>query len=237
MAVAAGEPMAVAIVAAAGAGDRLGAGAPKALVELAGRPMVGWCLEALAAAETVTAVVIAAPPGLEQDLERAAREAAPGLDARVATGGASRSESVSRALAHTGDAPIVLVHDAARPLVTAGLVDRCLERLEGWGCDGVVAAARAVDTVKETDAGGRVLATLERASLWIVQTPQAFRTEVLRRALEGPGVERAYDDAQLVEAVGGDVRVVEAPRHNLKVTTPLDLSIAELLLAERAGGA
>ena len=96
-------------------------------------------------------------------------------------GGASRSESVARALAETaGRVDVVLVHDAARPLVTAELIDRCVSQLEHWGCDGVVAAARAVDTIKEADAGGRVIATLERSRLWAVQTPQVFQPRVAR---------------------------------------------------------
>ena len=111
---------------------------------------------------------------------------------------------------------MVAVHDAARPLVTAELLDRCVSQLERWGCDGVVAAARAVDTIKEADAGGRVLATLERSRLWAVQTPQAFRARPLARALADGDLDRAYDDAQLVEEAGGDVRIVEAPRQNFK---------------------
>jgi 2-C-methyl-D-erythritol 4-phosphate cytidylyltransferase len=202
------------------------------MVELGGRPMVAWCLEAMARAASIHAAVVAAPPGHEDALREVARAAAPGLSVTVVTGERSRSESVARALAAAGHA-VVAVHDAARPLLEAALVDRCIERLGHWGCDGTVAAARAVDAVKEADAGGRVLATLDRASLWAVQTPQVFRAEVLRRALAGPGLDRAYDDAQLVEAAGGDVRIVEAPRHNLKVTTPTDLRIAALLLAER----
>ena len=128
----------------------------------------------------------------------------------------------------------MLVHDAARPLVTDELIDRCVAQLEHWGCDGVVAAARAVDTIKESDSGGSVIATLERSRLWAVQTPQVFRLESLEQALAGGDLPRAYDDAQLVEAAGGDVRIVEAPRQNLKVTTPHDLRVAAWLLEERA---
>lgn len=196
--------------------------------------MVAWCLAALAAAESIDDVVLAAPPGSEEDLERVAAEAAPGLPVTVVTGGKSRSESVAIALASAGG-DLIAVHDAARPLLEPELADRCVERLCHWQCDGVVAAARAVDAVKESDSGGRVLATLERSNLWTVQTPQVFGAEILRRALAGPDLERAYDDAQLVEDAGGDVRIVEAPRHNLKVTSPTDLRIAELLLADRHG--
>jgi 2-C-methyl-D-erythritol 4-phosphate cytidylyltransferase len=128
-------------------------------------------------------------------------------------------------------ASALVIHDAARPLAAPALFDRCIERLEHWRCDGVVAAARAVDTVKEADAGGRVIATLERGTLWVVQTPQVFQADSLLRGLREGDLSRATDDAQLVEAVLGDIRVVEAPRHNLKVTTEQDLRIAELLIA------
>ena len=225
--------MATALLAAAGTGERIGVGVPKALVELAGRPMAAWSLLALEAAASIDRVVIAAPPGREADLEALAKQLAPGLAARIVPGGASRSESVSRALGEAAGASIVLVHDAARPLVTDELIDRCVSQLEHWGCDGVVAAARAVDTIKESDSGGRVIATLERSRLWAVQTPQVFRLASLDQALAGGDLSRAYDDAQLVEAAGGDVRIVEAPGQNLKITTLHDLRVAAWLLEER----
>jgi 2-C-methyl-D-erythritol 4-phosphate cytidylyltransferase len=225
--------MATALVAAAGAGERRGKRGPKALVDVAGRPLVAWCLAALAGSSSVDALVIAAPAGFEDAVRELSSRAAPELPATVVSGGATRSSSVANALDAAPSAELVLVHDAARPLVTAVLVDRCVERLRGWDCDGVVAAARATDAVKETDAGGRVIATLERANLWAVQTPQVFKADVLRPALASAALERAYDDAQLVEAAGGDVRVVEAPRENMKVTTPFELRVAELLLSSR----
>jgi 2-C-methyl-D-erythritol 4-phosphate cytidylyltransferase len=224
--------VATALLAAAGSGERLGAQAPKALVEVAGRPLAAWSLLAFDAAVTIDAVVIAAPPQAVAEFARLARETAPDLRAHVVPGGDSRSESVARALAETpAEVELVAVHDAARPLVTPELLDRCVSQLERWGCDGVVAAARAVDTIKEADAGGRVLATLERSRLWAVQTPQAFQARALARALADSNLESAYDDAQLVEATGGDVRIVEAPRQNFKVTTAHDLRVAASLLA------
>jgi 2-C-methyl-D-erythritol 4-phosphate cytidylyltransferase len=225
--------VATALLAAAGSGERLGAGTPKALVELAGRPMAAWSLLAFDAAETIDAVVIAAPPEAVAGFARLATEVVPDLPAHVVPGGDSRSESVARALAETPEeVDVVAVHDAARPLVTAELLDRCVSQLERWGCDGVVAAARAVDTIKEADAGGRVLATLERSRLWAVQTPQVFEARALARALAEGDLERAYDDAQLVEAAGGDVRIVEAPRQNFKVTTVHDMRVAASLLSK-----
>jgi 2-C-methyl-D-erythritol 4-phosphate cytidylyltransferase len=226
--------VATAVVAAGGAGERLGAGTPKALVELAGRPMVAWPLAALEASQRVTSAVIAAPPGHEDEIESVAREAVTELTVTVATGGDTRSESVANAIATLeGSYELLLIHDAARPLARPELFDRCVERLDHWRCDGVVAAARAVDTIKEADAGGRVIATLERGTLWVVQTPQVFQGDSLLRGLREGDLSRATDDAQLVEAVGGDIRVVESPRHNVKVTNEQDLRIAELLLGQR----
>jgi 2-C-methyl-D-erythritol 4-phosphate cytidylyltransferase len=225
--------MATALLAAAGAGGRLGAGTPKAFAEAGGRPLIAWCLAALEAAGTVDRVVIAYPPDHERAVEEIARAAAPSLPVTLTAGGASRSHSVKNALAALEEPGEVLVHDAARPLVTPELIDRCVEQLRKWGCDGVVAAARAVDTIKEADAGGRVIATLERSRLWAIQTPQVFGSDILRAALERGDLSRAYDDAQLVEWIGGDVRIVEAPRNNFKVTTQHDLRVAEWLLEER----
>jgi 2-C-methyl-D-erythritol 4-phosphate cytidylyltransferase len=126
---------------------------------------------------------------------------------------------------------VFVVHDAARPLVTPELVGRCLDALEP-GVDAAIAAAQVTDTVKEAGADGRVLRTLDRSSLWAIQTPQVFRADVLRRALEvgDDALAAATDDAALVEAAGGTVRVVEAPAENLKVTGPTDLRLAEALL-------
>jgi 2-C-methyl-D-erythritol 4-phosphate cytidylyltransferase len=223
-------------LAAAGAGGRLGAGTPKALADVAGRPLFAWSLEALAAATTVDRVVIAFPPDCEEAVATVARATAPSLAISLTPGGTSRSHSVKNALAAIEGADEVLVHDAARPLVGAALIDRCVEQRAKWSCDGVVAAARAVDTIKEADAGGRVIATLERSHLWAIQTPQVFTAAILRAALDRGDLERAYDDAQLVEWIGGDVRIVEAPRHNFKVTTQHDLRVAEWLLQERREG-
>jgi 2-C-methyl-D-erythritol 4-phosphate cytidylyltransferase len=225
--------MATAVVAAGGSGERLRAGIPKALVPILGKPMIAWCLAALERSERVDSAVIAAPPGHEDETEAIAADSLE-MPFTIATGGETRSESVANAIGALEGSSQLVIHDAARPLATPELFDRCVERLDHWGCDGVVAAARAVDTIKEADAGGRVIATLERGTLWVVQTPQAFQRGSLLKALERGDLARATDDAQLVEAVGGDIRIVEAPRHNLKVTTEQDLRIAELLLAGRA---
>ena len=196
--------------------------------------MVAWCLAALAAAESIDDVVLAAPPGSEEELERVAAEAAPGLPVTVVTGGKSRSESVAIALASGRRRPDR--RPRRRPAAAGARAgDRCVERLRHWRCDGVVAAARAVDAVKESDSGGRVLGDARAVEPMGGADAAGLRRRDPARALAGPDLERAYDDAQLVEDAGGDVRIVEAPRHNLKVTSPTDLRIAELLLADRHG--
>ena len=207
----------VGIVPAGGSGERLGADRPKAFVLLGGRPLLDWSLEALS--ESCDRVVAAVPPGHEQPPDRVA-------------GGASRSESVRNALAAAPDATIAVVHDAARPLVAPDLVRRCLDALVD-GVDGAIAAAPVTDTVKEVDDDGLVMRTLDRGRLWAIQTPQVFRADVLRRALEASAetLAAATDDASLVEAAGGRVMVVEAPPENVKVTSPLDLKLAEALLS------
>jgi 2-C-methyl-D-erythritol 4-phosphate cytidylyltransferase len=217
--------MAVALVVAAGRGERLGTPVPKAFVMLAGRPMVEWSIAALRGVAAIEEIVVAMPPGVE----------APAGTVGV-VGGAERSHSVRAALAAARPADSVVVHDAARPLVSAALVSACLDALDD--ADAAIAAAPVTDTIKQC-ADGRVERTLDRSRLWAVQTPQAFRRDALARALALPDavVGAATDDAALVESLGGTVRVVEAPRENLKVTTPLDLRVAELLLSERAGGA
>lgn len=187
---------------------------------LAGRPLLEWSLEALRAAPSVSSVVVAVPPGV----------AYPG----GVEGGASRSASVRNALAAAPAAEdVVLVHDAARALASVELIEACIAGLEGF--DAVVAAAPVTDTIKRASAEGVVLSTLDRSALWAVQTPQVFRRSVLERALAQPDaiLAAATDDAGLVEALGGRVGVVPAPRENLKVTTPLDLRVAALMLAER----
>jgi 2-C-methyl-D-erythritol 4-phosphate cytidylyltransferase len=185
--------------------------------------MLEWSIEALRAVDAVDAIVVALPPGWD---------APPGTIG--VPGGEHRSQSVRAALNAAAGDPII-VHDAARPLLTAQIVQAALDELALHGCDAVVAAAPVNDTIKEA-AGGLVVRTLARASLWAVQTPQVFRRAALERALSAPDdvLAAATDDAWLVERAGGTVRVVASPPENLKVTTPGDLHIAELALRERA---
>jgi 2-C-methyl-D-erythritol 4-phosphate cytidylyltransferase len=215
--------MAVALLVAAGRGERLGTGGPKAFVMLGGRPMLQWSVDALSAVDEVERIVVALPPGVH---------APPGTIG--VPGGEARSQSVRAALREAGDADVVLVHDAARPMVTPELIRDCLATLATHDCDAAIAATPVTDTIKESR-GEEVVRTLDRSCLWAVQTPQVFTRQALERALDcaDEDLAAATDDASLVESGGGTVRLVPAPRENMKVTTPLDLRVAELLLAER----
>jgi 2-C-methyl-D-erythritol 4-phosphate cytidylyltransferase len=222
--------MAVALIVAAGRGERLGYGRPKALVPLCGRPMLEWSVDALRAVPAVHEIVVALPAD--------ALDHAPAATVAVA-GGAQRSQSVRAALAACAGGDPVIVHDAARPLVTPALFVQALEELERSSADAVIAAAAVTDTIKEVGGDGRtVTRTLDRSRLWAVQTPQVFRRAALESALAAGDDElsRATDDAWLVERSGGVVRIVGSEPANMKVTTADDLRIAALLLSERLAG-
>jgi 2-C-methyl-D-erythritol 4-phosphate cytidylyltransferase len=214
------------VIAAAGSGQRLGAGGPKAFVEVAGRPLLDWSLDAFRDAGSVDEIVVAAPPG--QD------EAVAEHGVVAVAGGEHRSQSVRNAL-ELCSGEIVVVHDAARPLVTPGLIDAVVGDLAADGeAVGMIAATPVTDTIKQASEGGDVERTLDRSGLWAVQTPQAFRADALREALADPdSLPDATDDAMLVERRGGRIVIHPTPAGNVKVTTPLDLRLAELLLRER----
>jgi 2-C-methyl-D-erythritol 4-phosphate cytidylyltransferase len=234
-------------------------------VRLAGRPLVEWSIAAFRAAPSVRSIVVACPPGHVHDLA--------GGDLAVVDGGTTRAQSVSNALAAVGT-ELVAIHDAARPLVTPGLIeDTIATLLVDPGAAGAIAATPVTNTIKQTPPGCNALSpdqgektlhppradladagrnafstyqgektlhpierTLDRSGLWAAQTPQVFRVAALRGALAAdPGaVAAATDEAMLVEAAGGRVLIHASPAENLKVTTRLDLRVAELLLGERS---
>jgi 2-C-methyl-D-erythritol 4-phosphate cytidylyltransferase len=219
--------MTVALIVAAGRGERLQAGGPKALVELGGQSMLSWSIEALSRVEAVGEIVVALPEGV-----------APPPGVRAVLGGATRSQSVRNALAAVAGDP-VLVHDAARPLLSPELARDVISALENDPeAAAAIAAIPVTDTIKRVQEGGVVAETLQRSGLWAVQTPQVFRRGALERALAVSAelLARATDDASLVEQAGGRVIVVGSSAENLKVTTPLDLEVAEMLLARRRAG-
>jgi 2-C-methyl-D-erythritol 4-phosphate cytidylyltransferase len=215
-----------AILAAAGSGERLGLDRPKAFASLNDRPLVAEPLERLDASEWIEGIVVAAPPDWEEACILVAEEVAARKVAETVTGGESRSESVREALAEVpGEATVVLVHDAARPVIEEDVIERLITSLsDGW--DAAVPVLPINDTVKRVD-GETVTETLDRDGLVAVQTPQAFVAPTLRKAFETlqQTVTRSPDCASLVEAAGGRVRAVVGDPRLLKVTTPADLDL------------
>jgi 2-C-methyl-D-erythritol 4-phosphate cytidylyltransferase len=217
-----------AVLAAAGSGERLGADRPKAFVRLGNRVLLAESLERLDASAWVDAIVVAAPPGWEEPAILLAEELGCSKVSACVAGGATRGESVRLAVAEVSDdAGAVLVHDAARPLVVDDVIGRVLAALnEGW--DGAVPVLPVADTVKRVD-GDRVVETLDRSELRVVQTPQAFIASVLREALAGD-VSSVSDCSSLVEARGGRVKAVAGDERLLKVTEVSDLGRVAALL-------
>ncbi|GGV03110.1 2-C-methyl-D-erythritol 4-phosphate cytidylyltransferase [Kitasatospora herbaricolor] len=234
------------MVPAAGRGERLGPGAPKALRELGGVPLLVHAVRALARSRAVGLVVVAAPPeGVAEVVTLLGSHGLEGKDVRVVPGGATRQESVRLGLAAIpAEVGIVLVHDAARPLVPVEVVDAVAAAVRA-GAEAVVPAVPLADTVKrvEPQAAGTpepVLDTPDRSTLRAVQTPQGFRRDVLARVHADALAEEAdgglppvTDDAGLVERYGGRVVVVPGHEEAFKVTRPLDLVLAEAVLARR----
>jgi len=209
-----------AVLVAAGRGERLGGDRPKAFVRLGSLPLLAEPVRRLDECERVDGVVVVAPEGWEEPAILLAEEVGASKVTACVTGGETRAASVRAGVAEVpDDAAVIVVHDAARPLLPQDVVPRLLDAL-GEGFDGAVPAVAVTDTVKRT-AGGVVAETLERSELVSVQTPQAFVASVLRSAIAA-GAE-ATDCASLVEANGGRVRVVEGDERLLKVTTPADL--------------
>lgn len=218
-----------AIIVAAGAGARLGIDRPKAFAELAGRPLLAESIDRLDHCSVVDAIVVAAPPGWEEPAILLSEELAATKVVACVTGGETRAQSVRVALDEVPeDALVVLVHDAARPLVDDAVVERVLEPL-GAGFDGAIPALPLEDTVKRVS-GGVVAETLSREELVRAQTPQAFLAPALRRAFAGD-LGGTTDCASLVERAGGRVAVVEGDPRLVKVTTAADLALVESLLA------
>ena len=214
----------VAIVSAAGAGERLGAGIPKAYVELCGRTMLEHAVDGLLGSGVIDRVVVAVP------VDRVAETATLlGGRASVVAGGAERYDTVRLALEHVGEPDFVVVHDAARPLTPAGQIRRVVAALAD-GLRAVVPVLPVVDTIKAVDANGVVLGTPERSGLRAVQTPQGFSTDLLRRAYQHAGSAAVTDDASLVENLGTPVHTVAGDPLAFKVTTPLDLRLARAVL-------
>ena len=215
-----------AIIAAGGRGLRFGGDSPKQLLTLGGRPILARSVDAFVACDVISEIVVAVPADLASApppylLER-------GKPVTIVTGGTERRSSVANAFSRVSDrAEVVVIHDAARPLVSDDLIRRTVAAATDTGA--AIAALRAHDTVKQTNGEGAITATLPRERIYLAQTPQAFRVPVLRDALRLGG--EATDEAMLAELAGHTVRVVDGDPRNLKITTPDDLTMAEYFAA------
>jgi 2-C-methyl-D-erythritol 4-phosphate cytidylyltransferase len=221
-------------IAAAGSGRRMGASGNKLLLEVAGRPVLAWTLEAALACPAIRWIGIVGQPVDAEAVAAIVAAAAPKPPVRWILGGASRQESVRRGLAALPvEAEGVLIHDGARALVEPELLERCAVAVaEGRA---VIAATPVTDTIKQVDGEGRITATPDRSQLWAAQTPQGFPVEQLRQA-HATASDLGWsvtDDAALFERLGLTVQVLEAPPSNIKLTTPFDLTVAEAVLASR----
>jgi 2-C-methyl-D-erythritol 4-phosphate cytidylyltransferase len=209
-----------AVLAAAGRGERLGDDRPKAFARLGDLPLVAESLRRLDESDWIDGIVVAAPPDWEEPCIVLAEELGAGKVSAVVTGGETRAASVRAALAEVpDDALVVLVHDAARPLVSDDVIGRVLAPLSD-GYDGAVPVVPVSDTVKRVR-DGDVVETIDRQGLVVTQTPQAFLAAALRRAAAGEGT----DCASLVESQGGRIKAVEGDPHLLKVTSREDLEL------------
>jgi 2-C-methyl-D-erythritol 4-phosphate cytidylyltransferase / 2-C-methyl-D-erythritol 2,4-cyclodiphosphate synthase len=213
-----------AIIAAGGRGLRFGGSSPKQLLTLGGRPILARSVDAFVACDVISEIVVALPADLAAAPPSYLEQR--GKPVTVVSGGDQRRASVANAFARVSErAEIVVIHDAARPLVSADLIRRTVAAASETGA--AIAALRAHDTVKQTNGVGAITATLPRERIYLAQTPQAFRVPVLRDALRLAG--EATDEAMLAERAGHTVRVVDGDPRNLKITTPDDLMMAEHL--------
>jgi 2-C-methyl-D-erythritol 4-phosphate cytidylyltransferase len=221
----------VAIIVAGGPGARLGAKGPKGFVQLAGEPLVVRSLRAMLASPGIDRAVVVVPQGLlaraRTLLEPFNQPAQPFI---VVEGGRERQDSVRCGMAAAGDADLLAIHDAARPFVSRETVDAVLAAARQHGA--AIVAAPATDTIKQVHADGWIESTPARQHLWLAQTPQVFRAELLRAAHAQATEPAATDDAALVEALGQRVYVVPGNADNRKITTPEDLRWAEWRLAQ-----
>jgi 2-C-methyl-D-erythritol 4-phosphate cytidylyltransferase len=205
---------------------------PKAFVPLCGRPLLWHCVQGLLASGCVDVVVVAV--GAQHHDQARAAVAAAGDRVRIVTGGMYRCDSVRVALRAVPDVEVVLVHDAARCLTPVSVIQAVVHAVLA-GQQAVVPVLTVVDTIKQVDPDGRVVGTLDRAALRVVQTPQGFAGDLLRRAHQAPSGP-VTDDAGLVEALGVTVTTLPGHPHAFKITTPFDLVLAEVVAGARAAG-
>lgn len=217
-----------AIIVAAGSGRRM-AGQDKVFGLLAGRPILARTMAVFEASPSIDSVVIVlSRQNLGRGHDLASREGWAKV-LSICAGGARRQDSVRCGLAHLDDCDWIVIHDGARPLLSPALIDRALEMAAKTGA--AVPGLPVADTIKQADSGGLIEATVDRAGLWAVQTPQVFRDDIIRAAYTASDTD-VTDDAQLVELNGGRVRLFAGEPANIKITTPDDLAVAEVILCK-----
>ena len=228
----------VVIIPAGGTGRRMGGEIPKQYLSLAGIPILVHTLRKFQHSPLVDELVLVVPGG---DVAEIRRDMVERYDlskiSLIIAGGRERQDSVRNALAHVrDDHEIILVHDGVRPFVTGALIERAVAGAKAFGA--VTAGIPVRDTVKAVDAAGRVVNTVQREGLWLTQTPQAFRREVILAAYERAAADGFYgtDDASLVERMDIPVRMIPGDVDNIKVTTPEDLDLGERMSRRLAGG-
>jgi 2-C-methyl-D-erythritol 4-phosphate cytidylyltransferase len=226
-----------ALIVAAGQGVRMGSAQRKQYLRLCGCPVVVHTLKVFDRCADIRSIAMVVPPA---EIDFCKKEILPAASLKtpveLIAGGRRRQDSVFNGLQHLEDTQdIVLIHDGVRPLVPIALIRDCIQGALRWGA--CIPAVQATDTLKQTDSQGNILGTVPRESIWMAQTPQAFRLSIIRRAhLEARRLGReATDDASLVEALGIPVHVIAGVRENIKITTPEDLAYAEALLKLREG--
>lgn len=232
-------PTVAAIIAAGGTGERFGRDRGKQLALVAGCPVLAHAVSAFAQADSVGVIVLVGHPERLAEYESAVAAYCGSTPLATVPGGDTRQASVAAGIAAIAESwPFIAVHDGARPLVTPGLIDRVVQTLaEDGELDGLIVGHPAYDTLKQVD-GDLIVGSMDRDRCWMVQTPQVFRAPALRSAHAAAmnTDASATDDATLIEAAGGTLRVFLGPRDNIKITVAEDLMIAEAVLRHRENG-
>lgn len=227
------------VIPAAGSGKRFGSALPKQFVGIADKPILAHTLQAFEQCSAIATVVVAAHPSYIDDVWHIARRFGMAKVAACVEGGSERQHSILHALATPAvqHSNVVLVHDAVRPFVDSAFIAAIAEAAQQYGA--VVPGLPPKETVKEVDATGAVLCTHNRSMLRAIQTPQGFHTELLHNAYKHAAATGflGTDDASVVEYAGYSVHVVEGREENIKITTPFDMLVAELLVQQRATSA
>lgn len=218
-----------AIIPAAGLGKRFGAQLPKSLIDFGGKPLIVHSLQIFSRCALVGSIILVVPAAFEREFQAVVKKWKLNKVCRIVTGGATRSASVYRGLcASDDDTQILVVHDAARPLVSGDLITRCIKTCQRYGA--VVAAVPVKSTIKRVSLKtATVLETLKRKELWEIQTPQVFKRSLLCEAYQKARRQNVTDCASLIEQIGKKVKVVMGDYKNIKVTTKEDLSIVKIL--------